>query len=502
MTENTSGADTSYEQALKSTGIVGGAQFLTILITVVKTKIVALLLGPAGVGVLGLLQGIVDMVRNATGLGIHFSAVKDVAAANASRDGQRIGRTIRILRRWVWGTGLLGMTVAIALSIPLSRFSFGSAEYAVPIVLVSVVLLLTSLQEGQLALLQGLRMIGKMAKAKVAGAVAGFVLTVPMYWWLGVKGIVPAMILTAAAMLAISWWFVRGIRVEPAKLTPKETFRGGLSIAKLGFFIVVTTFASTATMYIVRSFVSQKMGTDGVGMFQAAWNISNVYVGLITSAMLADFFPRLSERSNDHAAMARLTNEQGEIALIIGAPMVAGILLFIPAVLNILYSSQFMAATAILQWQMAGAFTGFLAWPLGVIFLAKGKGHYCILTDGVWCAAYLSVVFAGWDRFGLEILGIAAICSSFAKFVLVYVLVRTQFRFRWSRRNLRLIGLYGGLIAGTLLTVLLASGWVKYAIGGAIVLIVCCISYRHLNEIVPVSSLMAKVRRRMGGRRP
>lgn len=56
MTENTSGADTSYEQALKSTGIVGGAQFLTILITVVKTKIVALLLGPAGVGVLGLLR--------------------------------------------------------------------------------------------------------------------------------------------------------------------------------------------------------------------------------------------------------------------------------------------------------------------------------------------------------------------------------------------------------------------------------------------------------------
>ena len=75
MTENTSGADTSYEQALKSTGIVGGTQFLTILITVVKTKIVALLLGPAGVGVLGLLQGIVDMIRNATGLGIHFSAV-------------------------------------------------------------------------------------------------------------------------------------------------------------------------------------------------------------------------------------------------------------------------------------------------------------------------------------------------------------------------------------------------------------------------------------------
>lgn len=184
----------------------------------------------------------------------------------------------------------------------------------VPIVLVSVVLLLTSLQEGQLALLQGLRMIGKMAKAKVAGAVAGFTLTVPMYWWLGVKGIVPAMILTAAAMLAISWWFVRGIRVEPVKLTPKETFRGGLSIAKLGFFIVVTTFASTATMYIVRSFVSQKIGTDGVGMFQAAWNISNVYTGLITSAMMADFFPRLSERSNDHAAMARLTNEQGEIA--------------------------------------------------------------------------------------------------------------------------------------------------------------------------------------------
>ena len=30
----------------------------------------------------------------------------------------------------------------------------------------------------------------------------------------------------------------------------------------------------------------------------------------MTSAMMADFFPRLSERSNDHAAMARLLGKQ------------------------------------------------------------------------------------------------------------------------------------------------------------------------------------------------
>ena len=64
------------KELLKSTSIIGGTQIFIILLGIFRTKIIALLLGPAGLGFLGLLQSIVDIVRSSTSFGINYSAVK------------------------------------------------------------------------------------------------------------------------------------------------------------------------------------------------------------------------------------------------------------------------------------------------------------------------------------------------------------------------------------------------------------------------------------------
>src|SRR6185312_402522 len=61
----------SYRQILKSSALLGGSQSLNILIGIVRTKAMALFLGPAGFGVVGLYNSIVDLTQNIAGMGVN-----------------------------------------------------------------------------------------------------------------------------------------------------------------------------------------------------------------------------------------------------------------------------------------------------------------------------------------------------------------------------------------------------------------------------------------------
>src|ERR1035437_9424533 len=105
--------ESSLKQILKSTGIVGGSQIVIIIIGIIRTKIIAVLLGPEGVGFTGLFQSVIDLVRSATGLGIGFSSVRDIAQANESNNEESISKTIIVLRRWNIIVGIIGAVITL-----------------------------------------------------------------------------------------------------------------------------------------------------------------------------------------------------------------------------------------------------------------------------------------------------------------------------------------------------------------------------------------------------
>ena len=122
----------SYRSIFKATSLFGGVQVYQILVSIVKSKFVAILLGPFGVGIQGLYTSALELVQTATKMGLLQSAVRDVSEANGSGDKQRINTVVSVLRKLVWFTGLLGMIAVIVLSPVLSKTTFGNYEYIVP----------------------------------------------------------------------------------------------------------------------------------------------------------------------------------------------------------------------------------------------------------------------------------------------------------------------------------------------------------------------------------
>ena len=98
----------TYGQILKSSALVGGSSVLNIVIGIVRTKVMALLLGPAGFGLLSVYGSIVTLTQTFAGMGVNSSGVRQIAEAAGSNELGHIARITFILRRISLLLGILG----------------------------------------------------------------------------------------------------------------------------------------------------------------------------------------------------------------------------------------------------------------------------------------------------------------------------------------------------------------------------------------------------------
>lgn len=105
--------NSSYKESLKATSLFGGVQVFNILIGVIRSKFIAILLGPSGMGMYGLFTLTTSLISSFTNCGLGTSAVRNIAEANSTRDQNRIALIISVFRKLVWFTGLIGMSVCV-----------------------------------------------------------------------------------------------------------------------------------------------------------------------------------------------------------------------------------------------------------------------------------------------------------------------------------------------------------------------------------------------------
>lgn len=472
----------TYGQILKSSSIIGGAQGINYLIGMVRVKLVAVLLGPAGVGLVGLYVSATGLVSTVAGLGISSSGVREVAEAHGGGKAEHIARTVKTLRRACWVTGILGWLLCAALSYPLSVYTFGSGERAGAIVLLGATILIGAISGGQSALIQGTRRIGDLARMGVLGAIAGTIIAVGLYAWLGQKGIVPVLIVTAAVNLGFSWWFARKIPVAPVSLTWPETLGNSKRLIHIGAAFMYGAVLNSVVDLLIRSLVVKKFGLDTNGIYQAAWGISGLFAGFIFNAMGADFYPRLTVVAHDNEQVNRLVNEQTEIGVLLALPGLLGTLAFAPWMMNVFYTAKFLSGAALLPWFVVGVFGQVISWPLGTIQLAKGATKWMFFSR-----TEASVVYLGITMLLVQNHGLAGVAWAFALFTFIHGTVafgvaRYLSRFAWTPSVVRLVLAAFGMIGVAFVAQNLTNELSRLALVAFITGVACLVSVRGISS--------------------
>jgi PST family polysaccharide transporter len=405
----------------------------------VRIKFVAVLIGPLGMGLVGTYQAIQVMVGVVAGLGIQSSAVRDVSLAVASGDEESVGRTILTLRRLTLFTGLAGALWMVALARPFSLYTFGSDEHVVNISLLGATILFGSIQGGQMALIQGMRRIGDLARLNVIGAIASLIVSVMLYAWLGMQGIIPALMSLSAIGLVSSWYFARRIPVPKVEMSWKESFLAAGGMVRLGLVFMWNGVLLAMVAYLTRTFVAQGLGLEAVGIFAAAFALSGMFINVVLAAMNADYYPRLTAVSHDHDKVNLLVNEQTEIGLLLAVPGLLATLTLAPWIIRTFYTGEFLPATDLLQWFVLGCLGQVISWPLGFVMLALGRGSLFAITQTGFNITHVIFIWIGLIAFGLEGVSIAFFVLYLVVTLIVYMVAHHLTGFSWSAETRRLL---------------------------------------------------------------
>lgn len=437
----------SYDEILKSSALVGGSSVLNIAIGIVRTKAMAMLLGPAGFGLFALYGSIAALTQSIAGMGINSSGVRQIAEAAGSGDKTRIAQTTAVLRRTSIILGLLGAALLLVFSRQVSRLTFGGTERAAAVCLLSIAVLFGLVSGGQGALIQGMRRIADLAKMNVLAALFGVCISIPVVYFYREKGVVPSLVGVAAMSILTSWWYSRKVNIQIPAMTASQVRHEAAALLKLGFAFMSSALMTMGVGYAVRIIVLRRVGFAATGLYQSAWTIGGLYVGFILQAMGADFYPRLTASANDNIACNRLVNEQAQVGLLLAGPGVIATLTFAPLVIGLLYTVKFGAAIEILRWICLGTTLQVITWPMGFIIVAKAKQNLFFGAELAWTIVSIALAWICIKSFGLKGAGIAFFGSYIFHGFLIYPIVRHLSGFRWSAENLKTGRTFLSLIA-------------------------------------------------------
>jgi PST family polysaccharide transporter len=444
----------SYGQILKSSALIGGSSVINIAVGAVRAKAMALLLGPAGVGVMGLYTSIFDLTRSIVGMGINSSGVRQIAEAVGSGDERRISQTAAVLRRTSLVLGLVGAVFLIVFCRPVSVWTFGTDRLAGPVALLSAAVLFRSISDGQAALLQGMRRISDLARITVWAALLGTVLTIALVFSLHEDGVVPSIVGAAAITLVLSWRFRRTVQIPAVRLTALQVRKEATALLTLGAAFMTSAVLTTGAAYAIRIIVRDSVGLEAAGLYQSAWALGGLYVGIVLQAMGSDFYPRLTGVATDKAESNRLVNEQAQVSLLLAGPGVLATLTLAPLVIWVFYDASFKDAVTPLRWICLGMALRVIAWPLGFIILAKGARNIFLGAEVAAAIVHVGLALVLVPQFGLAGATMAFVGLYVWHGLLVYGIARRLTGFRWSVANkqtgllfLVLIGaVFGGFV--------------------------------------------------------
>jgi len=497
--EQAPAAKSTYGQILKSTALIGGSSVLNLAIGIFRAKTMAIILGPAGVGLNGLYGSISNLAEGLAGMGINSSGVRQIAEAVGTGDHARIAKTAAVLRRVSLVLGVGGALILAAFSRQISILTFENDGQTLAVCLLALGLLFKLISAGQAALLQGVRRITDVARIGVLSALFGTLITIPMVYFLKEQGVALSIACVAGVTLLISWWHSRDVVASAPTLHASEVREEALALLKLGTAFMTSTLLMMGGAYAIRAAVLQQMGLEATGLYQAAWALGGMYTNFILQAMGLDFYPRLASVASDDAECNRLVNEQARVSLLLAGTGIIGMLTFAPLIVKVFYASNFDAAVGILRWICLGAALQVISWPMGVIIVARNAKALFIGGDLAWTVVHIGMAWFGMQRFGLEGAGMGFFGAYLFHAVFNYVVVARLSGFRWSAENQKIGLVHLSLIAMAFGVFFVLPPMWAMAAGSVVGLVSGVYSLRGLVTLVAPDRIPRQFRRLLMG---
>lgn len=487
-------SEDSYRHILKYTGLFGGVQGLVILISLVRNKAMAWLLGAGGMGFNALMMSVQTFAAQATNLGLSFGAVPKLSEKYEQGNDEQLNYFVQVIRLWSIIAAIFGLLFCVVASGLVNNVTFTWGDHSLHYAMLGVSVSMMAIAGGETAVLKATRRMGSLARVQVYGVVGAVVLSVPLYYYWEQSGVVPAIVLISAFNMLLTVW--RSYRYFPLRLAfTRRHLRDGFCMIKLGVSFMLAAAIGSGAEMAIRAFLNVEGGMVDVGFYNAAFMISITYAGMVFSSMETDYFPRLSAVNKDISATNETVNKQMEVSLLFLAPMLVGLIMLLPVLIPMLFTGDFSPMVPMAQVAVLAMYFKVLTMPVAYITLARSRSIAYLLLESLYFLALVVAVVVGYRWQGIWGTGVALVIAHVVEYIAVNAYAYWQYSYRstWRVAQYALAQMAIGALAYGV--TLWTDGWTYWITEAALTLVSTAFSLYILHQKTHLwEALMRKFR--------
>ncbi|MET4569300.1 O-antigen translocase [Rhodanobacter soli] len=376
--------------------IATGARLLAALVVI---KLVAWFAGPEGVGKLGQFTSLMSLLAVLAGGGISAGIVKYVAEYR--HDPQRLARLLAAALWYALCASVLMGCLALLFSRQLAVWLLDDAAYAGLIRVLAVAQLGIALVNYILAVINGFMDVRRLALIQVLGSLLSIVMVIWLARWLHLYGALLALIVSQLLWLVVglpAWW--RSPYFQRSMLRLRFDREMTLRLAAFSVMTLTAALVSPLVNIAVRDHLALQLGWEQVGYWQAVSKVSDAYLLFLTAAINIYYLPKLAAIRERAALVAELRNAYRYILPVV-VVLAAAVYVLREWVTRLLFSADFAPANALYAPQLAGDVVKIASFILSYVMLAKAMTRLFVISECVFAASYLALVYVFTAHFGL-----------------------------------------------------------------------------------------------------
>ena len=388
----------------------------------ISTKVVASIIGPAGIAMLGQLNNINTILQSVAGGGIRSGVTKFIAEHKEDNDkvSNYISNALKISSIF---TFIISLVCIIGHKI-LSNKIMLSPDYGYVFVVLGFTIFLFTLNSLLVSILNGFKEFKKYVVVNISSSVFSLLFSVSLCLLWGLKGAMISAVTFQSVVL-----FVTVYQCRKCSWFKKENFFGKFDKGVIKQYMqytlmsLVTLSIVPVTQMILRGYVISEISVTEAGWWDAMNKISHMSLSIITTSLSVYILPRMSELTDKWELKQDIIRSY---KFIVPFMLICSVLLYLlrKPIIWLLYTPDFYPMENLFMWQLLGDIFKVSSWILSYLMLAKLKTKAFILTEIFSGISGLLIRFICMKHFGVVGLNIGYMINYILYFICMLWLFR------------------------------------------------------------------------------
>ncbi|MCF8341585.1 MAG: O-antigen translocase [Chitinophagaceae bacterium] len=403
--------------------------FLSSISTIIKvaagmvsTKVVAAVIGPSGIALIGQLNNFSTIVLNIATGGIANGVTKYVAENSGEED-----KINKFIHTALWLTIVLSIFCGLVMAFGANYFSIlilKSYEYAIVFLLFGITILFYALNMLLLAIVNGQKNFNLFIRINLINSVVGLSFSVMLSLWFGVIGAMVSVVSYQSLVFIITLFLLRNaIWLKWTLFKGRFDFKNLKLLSNYSLMVLVSAFIIPVSQLLVRSYLAKKVSVSDAGLWEGINRISGINLTIILPSFSVYYLPRLSELKTDHEIRDEIWYVYKLLIpfLIITS---LGIFIFRHFIISTLYTNDFLPMEDLFAPQLIGDVIKMCGWILGYILVVKTMTKVYIIMEILNYTSFVIFTYIFTDHYGIKGATYAHICGHLIYLIGILVVFR------------------------------------------------------------------------------